>query len=143
MGDAVTRKIISALRVDLPGSTGPGGQQLPLPPPPPPASYGSELRGCPFLSGGVRTILIRIYGVGLVSTQLGANGTVKLLVPQVVIFCALVFLSVHVSIGRVLTATRVQENLITVELDIFLSSAIVLNCTVIEQIPAVATFSTL
>ena len=142
MGDAVTRKIISALRVDVPGSNGPGGQPLPRPPPPP-ASYGSELRGCPFLSGGVRTILIRIYGVGLVSTQLGANGTVKLLVPQVVIFCALVFLSVHVSIGRVLTATRVQENLITVELDIFLSSAIVLNCTVIEQIPAVATFSTL
>ena len=63
MGDAVARKMMSALRVDLPGSTGPvgggggGGGQLPSPPP---ASYGSELRGCLFLSGGVRTILLRI-----------------------------------------------------------------------------------
>ena len=78
MGDAVARKMMSALRVDLPGSTGPvggggggggGGGPGPNPPPPPPpaplpspppASYGSELRGCPFLSGGVRTILLRI-----------------------------------------------------------------------------------
>ena len=58
MGDAVAWKMMSALRVDLPGSTGPVGRgQLPSSPP---ASYGSELRGCPFLSGGVRTILIRI-----------------------------------------------------------------------------------
>ena len=35
MGDAVTRKMMSALRVDLPGSTGPerGGQLPSLPPP--------------------------------------------------------------------------------------------------------------
>ena len=61
MGDAMAGKMMSALRVDLPGSTGPvgrgGGGPLPSPPP---ASYGSELRGCPLLSGGVRTILIRI-----------------------------------------------------------------------------------
>ena len=40
MGDAVPWKMMSALRVDLPGSTGPvggggGGGPLPKPPPPP------------------------------------------------------------------------------------------------------------
>ena len=54
MGDAVTREMMSALIVNLHGSTGPvGGGGGGGPPPPaalsaPPASYGSELRGCPF-----------------------------------------------------------------------------------------------
>ena len=36
MGDAMARKMMSALRVDLPGSTGLGGAAAPPPPPPPP-----------------------------------------------------------------------------------------------------------
>ena len=64
MGDAVAWKMMSALRVDLPGSAGPvgggggGGRHPPPPPPPPPPTAALSAR--PFLSGGVRTILIRI-----------------------------------------------------------------------------------
>ena len=49
MGDAVAWKMMSALRVDLPGSTGPVG-----------GGGTAALSARPFLSGGVRTILIRI-----------------------------------------------------------------------------------
>ena len=47
MGDAVAWKMMSAPRVDLPGSRGPVGG-------------AAALSARPFLSGGVRTILLRI-----------------------------------------------------------------------------------
>ena len=46
MGDAMARKMMSALRVDLPGSTGLGVQLPPLPPPPlPPLATALSLEG--------------------------------------------------------------------------------------------------
>ena len=48
MGDAVAGKMMSALRVDLPGSTGPvggGGGRGELPSPPPDSSTALSLEG--------------------------------------------------------------------------------------------------
>ena len=51
MGDAVAWKMMSVLRVDLPGSTGPVGGG---------GGGNAAHTPRPFVSGGVRTILIRI-----------------------------------------------------------------------------------
>ena len=104
MGDAVARKMMSALRVDLPGSTGPvgggGGGSCPLRPPLATALSLEGVHSCLAVSEPY----CYVYDVGLVSTQLGANGTMKASrPPSGEILRSSLSVSVHVYIGMFVT----------------------------------------
>ena len=104
MGDAVARKMMSALRVDLPGSTGPvgrgGGGSCPLRPP---LATALSLEGV-YSCLAVSEPYCYVYDVGLVSTQLGANGTMKASrPPSGDILRSSLSVSVHVYIGMFVT----------------------------------------
>ena len=103
MGDAVARKMMSALRVDLPGSTGPvggGGGSGPLRPPLATALSLEGVHSCLAVSEPY----CYVYDVGLVSTQLGANGTMKASrPPSGEILRSSLSVSVHVYIGMFVT----------------------------------------
>ena len=111
MGDAVARKMMSALRVDLPGSTGPvggGGGGAAAPPPPrgplrPPLATALSLEGVHSCLA-VSEPYCYVCDVGLVSTQLGANGTMKASrPPSGEILRSSLSVSVHVYIGMFVT----------------------------------------
>ena len=113
MGDAVARKMMSALRVDLPGSTGPvgrgggGGAAAHTPPPSgplrPPLATALSLEGV-YSCLAVSEPYCYVYDVGLVSTQLGANGTMKASrPPSGDILRSSLSVSVHVYIGMFVT----------------------------------------
>ena len=102
MGDAVAWKMMSALRVDLPGSTGPvgGGRggSCPLRPPLATALSLEGVHSCLACPNHIATY------VGLVSTQLGANGTMKASrPPSGEILRSSLSVSVHVYIGMFVT----------------------------------------